>query len=192
MLTLQVIIASTRQGRQGVPVGTWTHTQAQTHGRFNVELIDLAAVNLPLFDEPRHPRFRQYEHQHTKDWSASVARADAFVIVTPEYDHAAPASLVNALQYLVQEWAYKPVAFVSYGGVSAGTRGVQMTKQICAALKMPTMLEAVAVPFFARHIDASTGVFDPGELQLQAAKVMLDELHRWAEALQILRITPEE
>lgn len=188
MLTLQVILASTRQGRQGPAVGEWMLEQARSHGQFKVELVDLAQVNLPLFDEPRHPRFAHYEHEHTKAWSDTISRADAFVVVTPEYDFGPPASLVNALQYLVVEWAYKPMGFASYGGVSGGTRGVQASKQICTTLKMMPMFEAVAIPFFAQHIHATTGVFDPGEVQAKAAITMLDELLKWAQALAPLRV----
>lgn len=184
---LQVVTVSTRDGRQGPPVATWFMEQARIHGGFELEAVDLASVNLPLLDEPRHPRLAQYEHDHTREWSATVSRADAFVFVTPEYDYGAPGSLVNALQYLVREWAYKPVGFCSYGGVSAGTRGVQMTKQIVTTLKMMPMAEAVSIPFFAQHIDKETGVFDPGEVQAKAAKVMLTELLRWTEAMRPLR-----
>ncbi|MGI8508141.1 MAG: NADPH-dependent FMN reductase [Gemmatimonadaceae bacterium] len=187
MFNLQVIVASTRPSRQGPLLGAWFLERARAHGKFNVELVDLAEVNLPLLDEPMHPRLAQYEQQHTKAWSAIVDRADAFVFVTPEYDYSAPASLVNALQYLVNEWAYKPVGFVSYGGVSAGTRGVQVTKQIVTALRMMPLPEAVAIPFFTQHIDKETGTFDPGETQEKASVVMLDELLRWTGALKQLR-----
>jgi len=184
---LQIIVASTRDGRSGHRVGEWFLQQARAHGKFDVELVDLADVNLPLLDEPRHPRFAQYEHSHTKAWSEIVDRADAYVFVTPEYDHAPPASLMNALQFLSREWAYKSAGFVSYGGVSAGTRGVQITKQILTSLKVMPLPETVAVPFFTQHIDKTTGAFDPGPTQAQAATVMLDELLRWTEALQTLR-----
>ncbi len=150
-------------------------------------MVDLAEAALPVFDEPRHPRLQEYEHDHTRAWSERVGRADAFVFVTPEYNFGPPPSLVNVLDYLVKEWAYKPVGFVSYGGVSAGLRSVQMTKQIVAALKMVPMVEAVAIPFFSRHVDAETGGFDPGEVQEKAARVMLDELVRWTDALKVLR-----
>lgn len=184
---LQVIVASTRQNRKGRLVAEWFMEQAQAHGRFDVELVDLAEVDLPLFDEPRHPRLRQYEHEHTKRWSGIVERADAFVVVTPEYDHGPPASLINALQHLVHEWSYKPLGFVSYGGVSAATRSVQQTKLIAVALKMMPMFESVAIPFFAKNIDEETGRFDPGEVQEKASVAMLDELLRWAGALKPLR-----
>lgn len=187
MLNLQVIVASTRPSRQGHLVGAWFLERARAHGKFNIELVDLAEVNLPMFDEPAHPRLAQYEGEHTKAWSAIVDRADAFVFVTPEYDYGTPVSLVNALQYLVNEWAYKPVGFASYGGVSGGTRGVQMTKQFVTALKMMPMAEAVVIPFFAQHMDRETGAFDPGETQATAAAVMLDELLKWAGALKPLR-----
>src|SRR5215472_11031253 len=83
-LTLQVIIASTRPERKGPLIAAWFLKQVTTHAGFASELIDLAQVNLPMFDEPRHPRFRQYEHEHTKAWSAVIDRADCFVFVTPE------------------------------------------------------------------------------------------------------------
>jgi NAD(P)H-dependent FMN reductase len=88
---------------------------------------------------------------------------------------------------LHDEWAYKPVGFVSYGGASAGTRGVQMTKQIVTTLKMMPVLEAVHIPFFAQHLDARPGTFRPPEISDEAASAMLDELLRWTEALAPLR-----
>jgi NAD(P)H-dependent FMN reductase len=187
MLKLQVIIASTRGGRQGDLVGAWFLEHARTHGAFEVEVVDLADVRLPLFDEPRHPRLRQYEHEHTRAWSASVSSADAYVFVTPEYNHVAPPALVNALDFLVHEWAYKPAGFVSYGGVSAGLRAVQAAKPMLTALRMMPIPEAVSIPFFAQYIDREAGTFDPGEVQVQAAAAMLTELHRWAMALRPLR-----
>ena len=186
-LRLQVITASTREGRKGPAVAAWFLERARHHGRFTIESVDLAAVNLPLLDEPKHPRFRDYQHEHTKAWSTIVDRTDAYVAVTPEYDFGPPASLINALQYLAQEWAYKPMAFVSYGGVSGGTRSVQMTKQIATSLKIMPMFEAVSIPFFGQHLDPATGAFAPGDVQEKAAAVMLDELLRWAEALKPMR-----
>jgi NAD(P)H-dependent FMN reductase len=187
MATLQVITASTRHERQGPKVAAWFLERARAHGKFDIEPIDLAEVNLPLFDEPKHPRFQDYQHDHTKAWSATIKRADAFIVVTPEYDHGPPASLINAFQYLVHEWAYKPIGFVSYGGVSAGTRGMQSSKLTAVALKMMPMFESVSIPFFAQHIQKETGKFEPGKVQDDAAVVLLDELARWTDALAVLR-----
>lgn len=184
---LQIFIVSTRPSRKGPLVATWFERQARQHGHFDIEIVDLAEVNLPMMDEPEHPRLQRYQHDHTKAWSARVSKADAFVFVTPEYNFSAPPSLLNAIDYLVHEWAYKPVGFVSYGGVSGGLRSVQMTKLLVTSLKMVPMYEAVAIPFFVNSIDAATGVFSPAETQAKAAVVMLDELARWTAALAVLR-----
>jgi NAD(P)H-dependent FMN reductase len=189
---LQILVASTRPSRKGPAVAAWFEQQARRHGRFEVEIVDLAAVGLPIIDEPEHPRLQRYQHDHTKAWSALVSRADAFVFVTPEYNFSPPPSLINALDYLLHEWAYKPVGFVSYGGMSGGLRGVQMCKLLVTALKMMPIPEAVSLPFFAKAIDPATGAFAPGDAPARAATVMLDELVRWAGALAVLRAPAAE
>jgi NAD(P)H-dependent FMN reductase len=185
MPRLHVIIASTRPGRAGLPIGTWFHDAATRHGRFDATLIDLGQLNLPLLDEPAHPRLRTYEHTHTKAWSESVAAADAFVFVTPEYNYSAAPALLNALDYLFHEWHYKPVGFVSYGGISGGIRSVQMTKMVVTSLRMMPLPEGVAIPFFAHQM--AEGVFKASETNEKAATIMLDELVRWTGALATLR-----
>jgi NAD(P)H-dependent FMN reductase len=184
-LKLHVILASTRPGRVGEAVAAWFNQFALSHGAFDVRLVDLARMNLPLLDEPNHPRLRKYQHQHTKDWSAVVASADAYVIVTPEYNYGPPPSLLNALNYVYTEWNYKPVGFVSYGGISGGLRSVQMTKQTVTTLKMMPMVEAVAIPFVNQHLEG--GAFVAKEFHEKTGREMLDELHRWAGALKPLR-----
>ncbi len=184
---LQVITASTRDGRKGPVVADWFLDQARRHEGFRIEPVDLARVDLPLFDEPRHPRLQDYEHAHTQEWAEIVERADAFVVVTPEYDHSPPAALLNAFQFLVREWAYKPLGFVSYGGVSGGTRSAEVSKLVATTLRMMPIPEAVSIPFFSRHIDEASGDFTPGEVQEKASRVMLDELLRWTRALRVLR-----
>jgi NAD(P)H-dependent FMN reductase len=186
MPRLQIIIASTRPGRIGLPVGRWFEERATEHGRFDVEVVDLAEVRLPFLDEPTHPRLRQYRHQHTRDWSARVAGADAFAFVTPEYNHGFNAPLKNAIDYLHFEWQYKPVAFVSYGGVAAGTRAVEMLKQVVTALTMVPVVEAVSIPFVNQFLDEEGGV-QANEVMIQAAAAMLDELARVETALRPLR-----
>ncbi len=185
MLKLHVIIASTRPGRVGLPIGRWAHQQAKAHGKFEVTLVDLAEVNLPMMDEPKHPRLQQYEHAHTKAWSATVAAADAFVFVTPEYNYSTAPALLNALDYVYKEWNYKPAAFVSYGGISGGMRAVEMTKHTLSVLKMVPLLEAVTLPFAAKQITADE--FGATPENEKSATAMLDELHRWAQALAPMR-----
>jgi NAD(P)H-dependent FMN reductase len=187
MSTLAVIIGSTRPGRAGLPIGQWFADRATADGRFSVEVTDLAELELPLLDEPNHPRLRQYTHGHTKEWSERIDRADAVVIVTPEYNHGYPASVKNALDYLHQEWANKPIGFVSYGGVSGGTRAVQQLKQVVAGLRMVPVVEAVAIPFHSQLLDED-GALQSSEPLEQAADAMLAELSRLAAVLQPERV----
>lgn len=183
---LQIIAASTRPGRRGLAVARWVQRLAEEHGGFAVELVDLAAVGLPVFDEPDHPRLQRYTHQHTRDWSATVSRADAFVFVTPEYNHSFPAGLKNALDFLAREWADKPAGLVSYGGVSAGLRAATALKPVLAALRMIPVVEAVSIPFFMQFL-GDDDVFVPNAELEAGGKAMLDELLRLSPVLAQLR-----
>jgi NAD(P)H-dependent FMN reductase len=184
---LGIIIGSVREQRGGDAVARWFVEQVRAHAGFDIEVLDLKAIDLPLMNEPAHPRLRQYTHEATRRWSATVAALDAFVLVTPEYNHGTPPAIVNALDYLLTEWQYKPVGFASYGGVSGGLRSVQMTKPILAALKMVPVVEAVVLPMYAQQINKETGAFTPGEAADKAAATMLSELVRWESALRVLR-----
>lgn len=185
-LTLQTIICSTRPGRVGPSVAQWFHDFAVKHGGFDARLIDLADFNLPVYDEPRHPRLQQYEHEHTRQWSASVAAADAYVFVTPEYNYSPPPSLINALDFVYKEWNYKPCGFVSYGGVSGGLRAVQMERLMVTTLKMMPLMESVTIPMVPKQLDDNRN-FHSNDLIDKSAQTLLDELLRWAEALKPMR-----
>jgi len=182
---LQILIASTRPGRVGLPIARWFESRAREHGAFEIDVADLLEIGLPFMNEPRHPRFRDYQHQHTRDWSAKVGAADAFVFVMPEYNHGFNAPLKNALDYLSHEWAYKPVSSVSYGGVAGGTRAVQMLKPILTGLRMTPIFENVAIPMvFSVMKDGELQATEPLET---AAAAMLSELERVERALRPLR-----
>jgi NAD(P)H-dependent FMN reductase len=184
---LEIIVASTRPGRIGLPIGQWVEAEARTHGGFDeVELVDLAEVALPFMNEPNHPRLHRYVHQHTKDWSAKVDAADAFVFVMPEYNYGYTAELKNAIDYLHHEWQYKPVGLVSYGGVAAGTRAAQMIKQVVTTLKLWPLTEAVSIPFAAQFFDEEERL-TPNEVMVSSAKAMFDELVRVEATLRPLR-----
>lgn len=182
---LLIVVGSTRPGRAGLPIAEWFRGRADVHGGFEVVMADLGEIDLPLMDEPHHPRLRQYTKQHTWDWSALVEGADAFVFVTPEYNHAPPAPLINAIDYLNAEWGYKPAGFVSYGGVSGGTRAVAILKQIVTVLKMVPLGEMVNIPFVAQVMQ--DGALRPNDVTETAATTMLDSLARWSAALAPLR-----
>jgi NAD(P)H-dependent FMN reductase len=182
---LQIIIASTRPGRVGLPVGMWARDQAIAHGGFSVQVSDLADVGLPMMDEPNHPSMQQYTKQHTKDWSAVISAADAFVFVMPEYNHGYTAPLKNAVDYLVKEWAFKPVGLVTYGGISGGLRAAQSLKPILTGLRMSVLSESVTVNFVSSLV--KDGHFEPTEAIAKAVTPMLDELARQAPVLKQLR-----
>ncbi|SNY93536.1 NAD(P)H-dependent FMN reductase [Cohaesibacter sp. ES.047] len=184
-LKLKVIIGSTRPGRVGPKIATWVEKASKAHGKFDVELVDLADINLPILDEAKHPAMQDYEHEHTKRWSAIIADADAFVFVTPEYDFHAPASLVNAVQTLLKEWAYKPAGVVSYGGISAGLRSAQVLRSLLGNVGVAAIQQSVPIPFFPDFID-DDGVFTPNEKMDEGMTLMLVELEKWAGALKPL------
>lgn len=187
MAKLEIIVASTRPNRVGPSIGRWVEEESATHGGFaDVELVDLAEVGLPFMNEPKHPRLGQYTHQHTRDWSAKVAEADAFVFVMPEYNYGYNAELKNAIDYLYNEWQYKPVGLVSYGGLAGGTRAAQMIKQVVTTLRMTPVFEAVSIPFVQQFI-GEDGSLTPNDVMTGAVKAMLDELGRVSEALRPLR-----
>lgn len=185
-LKLKIIVGSTRPGRVGPTVGSWVEKAAREHGGFDVELVDLADQNLPLLDEPAHPAMQQYEHDHTKAWSAKMAEADAYVFVTPEYDSFPNAALINAIQALVREWSYKPAGVVSYGGISGGLRAGQELRLMLAGLGIMPIPQGVPVPFFSEFID-DNAVFTPNEKMADGAKLMFAELAKWGDALKPLR-----
>jgi NAD(P)H-dependent FMN reductase len=185
---LRIIIGSTRPGRVGPAVAEWIERSARENGGFDVQVTDLAELNLPMFDEPNHPRLQQYVHQHTKDWSDLVAGSDAFIFVTPEYNYGFNAALKNAIDYLHNEWNNKAAGIVSYGGVAAGTRATQMLKQVLSALRIMPVTDAVNIPFVRNLLDED-GRLKPNEVMEASATAMLDELLRWTEALRPLRST---
>src|ERR1700716_212327 len=182
---LLVIIASTRPGRLGLPFANWAISEVEKHGDFEVDVADLALMGLPMLDEPHHPIHRNYTKPHTIAWSERVDGADAILIVTPEYNYGMPGSLKNAMDFLSHEWNYKPVAFVSYGGMSGGMRSVQMAKQVVTTLKMVPLSEAVNIHMVPKYIQ--NGQFVPDESQENALKKVLAELTRWAAALRPMR-----
>jgi NAD(P)H-dependent FMN reductase len=184
---LQIIIASTRPGRVGLPVGTWVAEAARLHGTFEVEVSDLAEVDLPLFNEPNHPRLGQYEHDHTRRWSETIGHSDAFVFVFPEYNYGYTAPLKNALDYLSAEWAYKPVVLVSYGGVSGGLRAATGLQPVLTGLRLLTTAGALPIPGVSSHV--REGVFSPTDALTGQLDTILTELARITPIAALLRPT---
>ena len=183
---LQIVITTTRPGRNGPALAQWLMQYAKDDNRYAVELVDIATLNLPLFDEPNHPRLGQYTKEHTKNWSKIANRGNAYIFVIPEYDHMPPASFINAVTYLCNEWAYKSVAFLSYGGVSGGTRAVEAARQMLTALRMYPILDTIAVPNYFENL-GDDGSFTGNALIEKSVKSVLDELYKVEQGLKIIR-----
>lgn len=186
---LGVIVVSTRPGRIGGKVAAWFLGHANRAEDFEVDVLDLAEIDLPFLDEPEHPSKRDYRHAHTWAWSERVEACDAFIVVTPEYNYGMPAPLKNALDFLYREWWYKPVGFVSYGGTSGGTRAVQMIKQVVTTLRMVPIGDTVAFNFVPTLIDEE-GTFDPPDAADDAARSTLVELLQMTRCLMPMRSAP--
>ena len=184
---LLVIIASIRDGRVGKSVGDWFAEFAGQHGWFDVQVADLKEIGLQPMTEPNHPRLKQYTQEKTWDWSRTVDAADAFVFVMPEYNFFATAPLISAIDYLVQEWAYKPVGLVSYGGVSGGLRAAQSIKPLVTSMNMMPIKEGVTIQFVSKQVN-DDGVFEPDDAHETSTTAMLDALVQWEKAMHQLRV----
>lgn len=184
--TLAIIVASVRDGRKGRAVADWFIEQAEKHGGFDIKVADLKEIDLPMMTEPNHPRMKDYTQDKTWVWSRFVESSDAFAFVMPEYNHSVCAPLVNAIDYLFQEWQYKPAGIVSYGGISGGNRAAQSLRPMLAALSVVGMPQTVSLPNFSEHINED-GVFQGYEAANGSASDMLDAMLKWHPALKSLR-----
>jgi NAD(P)H-dependent FMN reductase len=185
MTTLMIVVSSVRPGRIGLPIARWVEAVAADRPGIEVDFADLAEINLPFMDEPNHPAMRKYTKQHTKDWSARVDAADAIIFVTPEYNHSYAPALKNAIDFLSKEWWRKPLGFVSYGGVSGGTRGVTELAEVVGMLGMVRAGAIVEIPFAGRQV--ADGVFSPSEKESSVLENQFIELEQLATALRPLQ-----
>jgi len=180
-----IIVGSVRPGRIGLPIAEWVRAHAETESDFEIDFVDLAELALPFMDEPNHPRLRQYTQPHTIAWSERVDAADAFIFVTPEYNHSFSPALKNAIDYLSQEWWRKPVGFVSYGGVSAGSRGVTVLEPTVLVVGLVKTGAAVEIPFAGASVQ--DGTFLANDKQRAILSNVLEELTTLSGALKPLR-----
>ncbi|HVF75590.1 MAG TPA: NAD(P)H-dependent oxidoreductase [Acidimicrobiales bacterium] len=178
-LNLAVIIGSTREGRFAPRVARWFETAVRTNGGFALDVIDLAEADLPAVLAPKPTRA-------VERYRDRLAAADAFVVVTPEYNHGYPAPLKQAIDLAYKEWQAKPVGFVSYGGMSGGLRAVEQLRQVFAELHATTIRDVVSLhnPWALFDDDART--HEPTGADA-AAKTMLDQLAWWGAALRTAR-----
>lgn len=146
-LKIHVIIGSTRQNRFSEKPAQYIFDELKKNEDVEAELIDLRDWPLPFFDEAQSPSASKgnYTNELGKKWAAKVGEANAFIIVTPEYNHGYPAVLKNAIDWVFYEWQNKPVGFVSYGTVS-GARAVEQLRQVVIELSMHPIRNAIHIP----------------------------------------------
>jgi len=190
MLKIAIVTGSTRPGRNNEAVASWVYRLAKERKDAEFELVDVASYNLPVYDEPIPPLFGQYSHEHTKAWSDKIGSFDAYVFVTPEYNHSTSGALKNAIDYLYREWNNKAAGFVSYGGHAGGARAVEHLRLIMAEVMVATVRAQVLLSLYADFESFRT--FKPGPQREKEVHVMLDQLIAWGGALKSLRAEAAE
>jgi len=184
MIRIAIIIGSTRPGRKAEAVARWVHGLAAKRSDAEFELVDIKDFNLPLLDEPMPPAAGKYSQPHTRAWAAKVASFDAYVFVTPEYNHGPSGALKNAIDYLYREWNNKAAGFVGYGS-AGGTRAVEQLRQVMGELLVADVRAQVALSLFTDFENFST--FKPAPMHEKSVNVMLDQVVAWGTALKTLR-----
>ena len=187
MVKVGIIVGSTRPGRKAEGIGRWVLEIAERRGGrgdAEFELVDLEPFKLPLLDEPVPPSRGHYSHAHTKAWSAKLDGLDAFVFVTPEYNHGPSGALKNAIDFLYREWNDKAAGFVAYGS-AGGTRAVEQLRQVMGEIQIADVRAQVALSLFTDF--ENFHVFKPGPQQEASVNQMLDQVVAWGTALQPLR-----
>jgi NAD(P)H-dependent FMN reductase len=183
-LKIGIILGSTRPNRNGEAVAKWVHELARKRGDADYELVDIKDFDLPLLDEPIPPSQGKYSQPHTKKWAEKIDAFDAFVFVTPEYNHSTSGALKNALDFLYKEWNNKAAAFVGYGS-AGGVRAVEHLRLIMAELQIADVRAQVALSLATDFENYST--FKPAAQHERTVKTMLDQLLAWGTAMRNVR-----
>jgi NAD(P)H-dependent FMN reductase len=184
MIKIAIILGSTRPNRNGEAVAKWVYEIAKKRSDAEFELVDIKDFNLPLLDEPAPPSMGQYSNPHTKTWAAKIGSFDAYVFVTPEYNHGTSGALKNAIDFLFAEWNNKAAGFVSYGSVG-GARAVEHLRLNLAEVQMATVRNQVLLSLFTDFENFS--VFKPDPQKEASVNAMLDQVIAWGGALKTLR-----
>jgi NAD(P)H-dependent FMN reductase len=179
-----ILLGSVREGRTALPIGRWVLEQASSRPDLACELIDLKEWNLPFYPYPKPPAAGPYTDPVQIAWAETIARADGYILIAPEYNHGPSAVLKNALDTVYREWNRKPVGFVSYGGVG-GARAVEQLTCVTRELQMAP-LEA-AVHIIGAGAKRQGAAFIGDERDTRSLARMLDELAWWGQALKAAR-----
>lgn len=183
-INLAVIVGSVRGGRLGPTVAKWVAGEARRFGQFEVHVIDLAEFDLPLAMPSAGESPPPDVIEQLAPLSAKLASADAFVVVTPEYNHSFPASLKNAIDWHDKQWYGKPIGLVSYGGISGGLRAIEHLRTVFAELHAVTIRDTVSFHYAGRQWDSERNWPKDTEACTAAGKTMLNHLSWWALSLR--------
>jgi NAD(P)H-dependent FMN reductase len=184
MLRVGIITGSTRPNRVNEQVARWALALAEKHGGAEYELVDIADYGLPLLDEPMPPSTGKYTKEHTKRWAAKIDTLDAFVFISPEYNHGVSAALKNAIDFLYKEWNNKVAGFVSYGSAS-GVRAVEHLRGVMAELQVADVRAQVFMSLSADFENYT--VFKPHPRHEKQFQTMLGQVLSWGGALRTVR-----
>jgi NAD(P)H-dependent FMN reductase len=190
MMTISVIVGSTRQGRFSEKPAQWILDQLHKREGIEARLLDLRDFPMPFFDQPMPPAMPgrpPYEHDVVKKWTAQITASDGFIFVTPEYNYGTSAVLKNAIDRVYPEWNRKAAAFVSYGS-AMGARGVQQLRETAIEFQMAPVRSSVHIPVPTLWAHFQGGDVEKGLAELeQQGKVMIDDLTWWTAALKTAR-----
>lgn len=186
MMKIKIIAGSTRPGRFNIQPANWIYNIAKERKDAEVELLDLAEINLPLLDEPIPPSQGKYSKEHTKKWADKIREADGFIIVSPEYNHGIPAALKNAIDFLFAEWHYKPVSFISYGSLAGGARAVEHLRGVAGEVKMYDLREQILFPNYWDNMN-DEGEYQFSDQHIKAANQMIHDTVFWAGQMKRAR-----
>jgi NAD(P)H-dependent FMN reductase len=185
MIKVGIIVGSTRPGRHADVVANWVLENAKKRTDAQFEVVDIADFKLPLLDEPVPPSMGQYSKPHTKAWAQKVASFDAYVFVTPEYNHAPSAALKNAIDFIYGEWNNKAAGFVSYGASSSGGRAVEQLRLVMGELQVADVRAQVLLSLYTDF--ENFAAFKPNAMQVTNLVTMLDQLVAWGGAMKTMR-----
>ncbi|WP_106401601.1 NADPH-dependent FMN reductase [Actinocorallia populi] len=185
-MKIAILVGSTRDGRFAPSVAAWTESLIAERGDMRADVIDLVETPLPtVFPVLGQPPASAADRELLAAVSPRLAEADAFVIVTPEYNHSFPAALKNAIDWHNTEWHAKPVAFVSYGAFSGGLRAIEQLRPVLAEVHAVAIRDAVSLQSPWEQFDGDGRAVDPA---VEAAgRLMLDRLAWWTHALRTAR-----
>ena len=190
MICIKIIIGSTREGRFSEKPAQWIFEMLKSKEGVEAELLDLRDYPMPFFNEAETPSYKKqpYKNEVVVRWTQKIKEGDAFIIVTPEYNHGYPAVLKNALDYVYQEWNQKPVGFVAYGS-AAGARSVEQLRLVAIELQMTPIRNAIHLPV-DKWVAILTGKVPAEEVfssLSERANGLIDQLLWWAKALKSAR-----